>query len=42
MGGVTLEVTVNFAVFGIGHVKQKFSFVAARNNDGICRWVQKG
>ena len=40
--GVTVQVTVNYAVFGIRHAQQTFSFVAARTNDGICRWVQKG
>ncbi len=39
--GVTVQVTVNYAVFGIGHLKQTFSFVAARTSDGLCRWVYK-
>jgi len=39
--GVTVKVTVKYAVFGIRHLTQKFSFVAARNTDGYCRWVYK-
>jgi len=40
--GVTVRVTVNYAVFGIHHVQQTFSFVAARTSEGYCRWVLKG
>ena len=39
--GVTVQVTVKYAVFGIGHLRQTFSFVAARTADGFCRWVYK-
>jgi len=40
-GGVTLQVSVNYAVLGVRHVQQTFSFVAARTKDGFCRWVKK-
>jgi hypothetical protein len=40
--GMTLHLTVNYAIFGIHHVQQTFSFVAARTTQGFCRWVQKG
>jgi hypothetical protein len=40
--GMTLHLTVNYAIFGIHHVQQTFSFVAARTTEGFCRWVQKG
>jgi len=39
--GVTVHVTVKYAVFGIRHVQQTFSFVAARNSQGFCHWVYK-
>jgi hypothetical protein len=39
--GVIVNVTVKYAVFGIRHLQQKFSFVAARTTDGYCRWVYK-
>lgn len=40
--GITMHVTVKYAVFGIQHVEQTFLFVAARNTEGFCHWVQKG
>jgi hypothetical protein len=40
--GMTLHLTVNYAIFGIHHVQQTFSFVAARTQEGFCRWVQTG
>jgi hypothetical protein len=42
ISGMTLRLTVNYAIFGIHHVQQTFSFVAARTTEGFCRWVQKG
>jgi len=39
--GMTVHVTVSYAVLGIRHVQQSFSFVAARTSEGICRWVLK-
>jgi hypothetical protein len=42
ISGMTLQLTVNYAIFGIHHVQQTFSFVAARTSEGFCRWVQKG
>lgn len=39
--GVIVQVTVKYAVFGIRHVQQTFSFVAARNSEGFCHWVYK-
>jgi len=41
VNGVTVHVTVKYAVFGIHHVEQTFQFVAARTKDGFCRWVLK-
>jgi hypothetical protein len=40
--GITLHVTLNYAVLGLRHAKQTFQFVAARSSDGFCRWVPKG
>jgi hypothetical protein len=40
--GMTLRVTVEYAILGLHHVKQDFRFVAARTSEGFCRWVQKG
>ena len=39
--GTTVQVRVEYAVFGIHHVEQTFSFVAARTTQGFCRWVYK-
>jgi len=40
--GVTLEVTVSYAIFGIRRTRQTFSFQAARTNEGIYRWFYLG
>jgi len=40
--GMTLEVTVSYAVFGIRRTQQTFSFQAARTNEGIYRWFYRG
>jgi len=40
--GVTLEVTVSYAILGIHRTRQTFSFQAARTNEGIYRWFYRG
>ena len=40
--GAMIRMTVKYEVFGIRHLKQDFSFVAARTPDGFAKWVLKG
>ncbi len=39
--GMTMQLKLSYVMFGIRHVEQTFTFVAARNTNGICRWVEK-
>lgn len=39
--GMILHMTVSYAVLGVHHLQQTFTFVAARTENGYCRWVLK-
>jgi len=40
--GMTMNIRLSYAVLGIKHVGQTFTFVAARGTNGVSRWVEKG
>lgn len=39
--GMTMRLKLSYVMLGMRHVEQTFTFVAARNSDGVCRWVEK-
>ena len=39
--GMKMQLRLSYVMLGIRHVEQTFTFVAARNSDGVCRWVEK-
>lgn len=39
--GMTMQLRLSYVMFGIRHVEQTFTFVAARNTNGVYRWVEK-
>jgi hypothetical protein len=40
--GMTMHVKLSYAVLGVRHVDQTFTFVAARTTNGVSKWVEKG
>lgn len=41
-GGMTMQIRLSYAVLGVRHVGQTFTFVAARTTNGVSKWVEKG
>ncbi len=39
--GMAVQVKLSYALLGIRHLAQSFTFVATRNQNGVCRWAEK-